>query len=359
MEKNLQECDTDNLDIPNTPSEFSFVDVSLLDHDSLLQKIDDTEEENFLNTNSVIRGSFSNILNKSIENTNKSPTNLIKVENSEEDAIREANKRKWREKFAKNYRKKYNCDLCFSVFTKFSKLLEHDRVEHKDLVGDNVCPQCNQVFISNYRLEVHIDIKHKEKQFSCDVCGLSSVSKKSLEVHKLRHSGRFVCNVCGVAKSTARSLQDHTRSHSEEKSFQCNTCQRAFKQKQSLEHHLKTHNPHLQPDFQCTICSKTFKSASCLNIHKTTHSTENLAICDVCGKTFKNKNTLYIHKLNHKEKRHLCMVCDKMFTTKNLLSRHLQTHGPRNIVCTICGKSFNRDYALRKHLKSHNKNTSI
>lgn len=354
LQNNLDGCDSEILDIPNTPSDFSLVDVSLLDHDSLLEKIDDSERDILPNNESVISTSFSTILNKNCENAKKYVTNQEDlITKLQDDIIKEAKQIKWREKYAKQYRKKYNCDLCFKVFTKYSKLLEHDRVDHKDIVREDICLQCNQIFVSNYRLKVHTDVKHKEKLFNCDICGLSSVSKKSLEVHKLRHSGRFVCDVCGVAMSTSRSLQDHIRSHSEDKSFKCETCQRCFKQQQSLDLHVKRHNPHLLPEYQCSICCKVFKNSHQLNIHKTTHNNENSTMCEICGKTFKNKSTLYIHKLTHKEKKHVCMTCNKMFTTKNLLTRHLQTHGPGNFVCLVCDKPFNRNDTLKNHMKLH------
>lgn len=283
----------------------------------------------------------------------------LRGEDIEESKKVEANLTKWRQKYLRIYAKNYECCVCSCIFTTFNKLLLHDRTVHKDIAVKEMCSKCNQLFISKQRLDTHIHLKHKEKVYECEICGLKSVSEKSLKVHRLRHSGKFQCNICSTFTSSQSSLEDHIRTHSSDRTYCCEICDQAFKQRQSLHHHMKSHMSNSGIEFMCNFCSCTFKNLDTLKKHKDSHNNGMVFICEVCGAVLKSKSSLNVHKLNHNEKKHICMVCDRGFFTSNLLKRHMLIHFTRPFVCSICKQSFNRADTLSLHMKTHSSSQTI
>ncbi|XP_054273697.1 zinc finger protein 90-like [Macrosteles quadrilineatus] len=353
LEKNLQ-SKSDNLE---TSSDFGLGDVSLLEHDSLFNSIDGFKDGNIVGNDLITSKPFSS-LNNNCENIGNWNKREEQLENEAEDTVLRENKRsKWREKYSRIYLKKYNCELCSNVFSKFSQLLQHDRVDHKDTDKTVACDKCGKLFISKHRLETHHRMKHGDKIYECDICGLKSVSEKSLKVHKTRHSKRFICDVCGLVTNSNRSLQDHKLAHMDAQSrpvYVCDICHRTFKNKQWFDTHMLTHTTD-KTEWKCKECDKEFKNLQSFNRHKSAHSDEKTAVCEECGAVLKNKMTLYIHKLKHKEKQHMCQLCDKLFQTKNLLNRHMTVHLNPSHRCSICNRVFSRNDILKKHLKTHHK----
>uniref|UniRef100_A0A1B6KBF5 Protein krueppel n=1 Tax=Graphocephala atropunctata TaxID=36148 RepID=A0A1B6KBF5_9HEMI len=350
--------------LPETSPDFSFVDISLLEQDSLFQKLEDTQQECLPSNRPIVEDSNPTLLEDNPICTRTGQTSVNEKESNiqnEKEAQKEQNKIILRKKYLNIYSKKYKCDLCEIVFTKFSGLLHHDKVDHKNMIPDEMCVICGKLFVTKHRLDMHKNLKHRGKIYECDVCGLKSVSEKSLKVHKVRHSARFVCSVCNFVSSTNRSLQDHLNIHKIESSYSCEVCQRTFKQKQSLEHHLKNHDDDQVLRAKCDVCFKKFKTFNMLRKHKISHNKEIygdirstcMSVCEICGLTFKTNSALYTHKLSHYEKRHMCMVCDKLFYTKNLLRRHMLVHGEHSFACKVCNKSFSRVDTLSLHLNTH------
>ncbi|KAG8318073.1 zinc finger protein 43-like [Homalodisca vitripennis] len=360
LEKNSQNSASTCLDLPETSSDFSFVD-SLLEHDSLFQKLEDAQHE-CLQSNKPLSDSNPTLHKDDYISTHDDPTNKsekeLKIQN-EEAAQKVLSKLNFRKKYFNFYSKKYKCDICGTVFTKYSSLLHHDKVDHKNMIPEEMCGICGKLFVTKIRLYMHKHLKHKVKMYECEICGMKSVSKKSLKVHKVRHSLRFVCNVCNFVASTNRSLQDHLNTHKTERMYRCELCHGTFKQQQALEHHLKTHDDDSVLRAKCDVCSKKFRTYDVLRKHKISHVTEvsgelkTAFICEICGKILKTKQSLYIHKSSHSEKHHMCTVCDELFSTKNLLKRHMVVHGERLFACTLCDKSFNRADTLSLHLNTH------
>lgn len=347
-----QKCSTSKnskpLEIQETSSDFCLEDVSFLEHDSFFQKLDYKDDLTLVQDSLYSISSDCKNVQNNYENVNE-----LSDEAKEEGKKVEANLAKWRQKYLRIYAKNYECGVCSCIFTSFNKLLLHDRTEHKDIDKKKICCKCNQLFISKQRLDTHIHLKHKEKAYECEICGLKSVSEKSLKVHRLRHSSKFQCNICSTSTSSQSSLEDHVRTHSSDRTYRCEICDQAFKQRQSLHHHMKSHPCNSGIEFMCNICSSTFKNLDTLKKHKNSHNNEMGFICEVCGAVLKSKSSLSVHKLNHKEKKHTCMVCDRGFSTSNLLKRHMLVHFTRPFVCSICKKSFNRADTLSLHMKTH------
>ena len=82
------------------------------------------------------------------------------------------------------------------------------------------CPynSCNKVYYTKFNLRRHINSYHLElKNFKCDICSKSFVSKQNLKDHHYIHSGEkpFLCPEIG--------------------------CKKRFRQTSQLNVHLKTH----------------------------------------------------------------------------------------------------------------------
>lgn len=257
----------------------------------------------------------------------------------------------------KNYKKESNiklkidiselsCKLCPQPMTDFDAFLQHLITNHNEKVNKSLkdgfdpfriikdkilCPICSEEFRYLPILVKHINMKHS--------------------------NNKFMCNVCGRGFSTRSRLSGHLiYSHSETK--ECEICSEKFRNQEGLTRHkAKIHGKYY---IKCPQCLEMFpsqyqKERHLLVVHNTGHQ------CNYCGKLFTRNAFMkdHIRRFHFKEKNVECSICFERFFSTQRLKVHMVKHiGERNFHCDICGKKFLWKKNLTGHIASHNKQNS-
>lgn len=86
---------------------------------------------------------------------------------------------------------------------------------------DHFCMECDNVFTTAQKLDLHIAKKHSQQyHYFCDKCESRYTTSKALTLHRLRkHTPlRYFCSICDRGYSLNCDLQQHmTRGHSIER----------------------------------------------------------------------------------------------------------------------------------------------
>ncbi|KAK9736197.1 BED zinc finger [Popillia japonica] len=309
------------------------------------------------------------------------------------------------------------CDICNKSFKKKCYLASHKKVVHENR-SDFVCGLCNRLFLTKATLEMHetthtknyrfkcdscdkgyYRVVHKEefkqllpafevlrsdkedrqivtKGVSCDICGKTYSSKRSLWGHmKFIHKkkgkqivsdptklvkGKVPCDICGKIYSGQLSLKKHIRDIHEKRinsKGACDICNKSFRNPTYLAAHKKVVHEN-RSDFICGTCGKLCLTKATLEHHETTHTKDYRIRCDSCGKGCYSFAELEHHRaIKHKGEHLVCEECGKQFIDKSYYKRHVMTHKPEYIqkmlTCQICNKSMTyRGYKV--HMKKHN-----
>ena len=102
------------------------------------------------------------------------------------------------------------------------------------------CTVCNKVFHRNADLRKHVK-ETDHTGFACDVCNTRFVSRQDMVRHKTLHAGgrQFVCH-----KKSSPAAQQHRNRYTQdtgERFCTCDTCGMTFLTVRSLREHKKTH----------------------------------------------------------------------------------------------------------------------
>ncbi|XP_062130087.1 zinc finger protein ZIPIC [Drosophila sulfurigaster albostrigata] len=136
-----------------------------------------------------------------------------------------------------------NCDKCQRRFINEDQLRRHKHRIH--FGGDPyVCDVCQKGFVHASKLRMHQNRFHKKyTRWSCQMCSYSAPSKWDLKSHVASHSGdrNFICELCGVSTKSSSSLAVHRRTHSEP-TIKCPYCPNKYRETYLLNCHIaKSH----------------------------------------------------------------------------------------------------------------------
>ena len=168
-----------------------------------------------------------------------------------------------------------------------------------------ICKKCGKELDHARALRLHMQL-HKEKTFTCDVCGGKFYDRKGLEDHKnIKHTGKldFACEECEKRFPTSSYLTSHQRSHTDLKSYICKGCGKGFKTKKETDRHFIAIHTDIRP-LKCSYegCTKTFNLTARKNIHERTHTGDKPYKCTFCEKAFYRVSTLNKHTQIHTKK---------------------------------------------------------
>ena len=249
---------------------------------------------------------------------------------------------------AKHYEAFFTCDVCLSKFSRKDRFLRHMRLKHPN--GG-----------------------HGMLEFSCCDCGKSFTSFKLLEKHKKAVHGvglkaqkkiqkkRFLCMKCGEDFNLRVNFKIHHRNGIKEGApkYVCDQCNHSFCTRTSLIYHLQSE--HLGTgSVKCYKCCLKFETQDQLNNHtKKIHFQESYK-CDCCEKSFAKRENLIRHQIDHKSSDFMrcdfkCDKCNSLFTWKTSFQRHMKEIYNADMtvknVCNLCDKEFCTTKLLKAHMK--------
>ena len=88
---------------------------------------------------------------------------------------------------------------------------------HDDTPRPYVCTVCDKRFTQKRSLNEHKLIHSGGMLYPCTQCGKRFVSQSYLNLHKNLHTSRYKCTECGKHCRCSRDLAVHSRIHSGEK----------------------------------------------------------------------------------------------------------------------------------------------
>uniref|UniRef100_A0A182NHS8 Transcription factor grauzone n=1 Tax=Anopheles dirus TaxID=7168 RepID=A0A182NHS8_9DIPT len=221
------------------------------------------------------------------------------------------------------------CPVCeMKLRTKVTLVQHMDMHLHPDKYR---CAVCGEVY---QNMKEHMQNKHEERQFSCDLCSSRFPFKKRLVVHmkKMHAEKNVTCDQC--QKSFTRyTIEDHRRSVHMAR-FVCEHCPKTFKIRFRLQKHMQEHDKSLRVStcVPCPTCGQVMGDKYILRQHiRHMHAEQQAVDCGTCGKTFKNNRNLKVHLANVCMKPvqlHPCAICGKAFRHKNKLKDHMASCTP-------------------------------
>lgn len=167
------------------------------------------------------------------------------------------------------------------------------------------CEHCRKTFSENYKLKMHLQVKHGTLRYSCELCSKEFGTKQGLKYHKLSgHGGepKFVCEECGQKFYSKCMYEGHMNKHKGVKPFSCRDCDKRFYYQTEISVHKKycgiDRTPKEKPDkYICHICGDEFKKKQILTEHVNgRHGVVGNYNC-ICGANFKWRNSLRSHKM--------------------------------------------------------------
>uniref|UniRef100_A0A182J8T8 Transcription factor grauzone n=1 Tax=Anopheles atroparvus TaxID=41427 RepID=A0A182J8T8_ANOAO len=187
------------------------------------------------------------------------------------------------------------CPVCeMKLRTKITLWKHMDMHTNPDKYRCKVCSEVHQ------NMKEHMQNKHEERQFSCDLCRSKFPFKTRLVKHmKKMHAEKDVpCDQCQKS-FTKYTIEDHKRSVHTAR-FVCEHCPKTFKIRFRLQKHMQEHDKSLRTSTSvpCPICDQVMSDKYILRQHilrQHTHNEGQAVDCDTCGKTFKNKRNLSLH----------------------------------------------------------------
>ncbi|XP_032242971.2 zinc finger protein 91 [Nematostella vectensis] len=247
----------------------------------------------------------------------------------------------------------YTCQVCDKVFSRVSSYKTHVRFHSKDTTGWK-CHHCDEFFSTHVYLVEHQESVLGEREFTCEVCDKSLLTRAHLKRHTMNHKKSPSCSSCKETFCSEGELKEHLSNRCE--SLKCKICDKSFSHIGALKAHAKTHGKSVGENTVCVTCSQVFSSLQEYQEHARSHQTQSSFECTECGKLFSRNKALKRHRLVHTSgSKFSCAICNKAFKTKHHMERHSKIHSRdiEGIACPRCEKSFRSEAQLKRHLSEH------
>lgn len=106
----------------------------------------------------------------------------------------------------------HTCPICQKTFPYVTYLIEHKKT-HKFLTQEHKCSQCHKVYPCEYRLDIHMKIKHNEDKV-CHLCderfgSICDYKNHLSNIHNITSPGN-ICPSCG-SYFPSRTIKRHVR----------------------------------------------------------------------------------------------------------------------------------------------------
>ena len=169
------------------------------------------------------------------------------------------------------------CSQCGNSYKNEEILARHNRIHlreqgatvddtsgnYKDLYF--TCDHCEKKFASKEGWSLHIRTVHSnvKENWTCEVCGISFITRERLGRHKILHHStdeRYNCKYCDKRCSTTAWLKRHIASNHEAPRFKCSFCDKSFTFRSKLEGHENEHKG-VKP-YSCNICGLSYHNIS-------------------------------------------------------------------------------------------------
>ena len=191
----------------------------------------------------------------------------------------------------------------------------------------------------------------------CDLCDGNPMTKRQLEMHKLRYHDNFEKECCGKKYFYYLSYNAHVKKCHD--LLQCELCDERFRTRTEKELHKRiVHHCKEKPTgYNCSFCGKTFNDRGNHRRHiRQVHTDLRPFKCKVCERDFSDKGNLNRHiKAKHEGARQQCPQCSQtvVFGT---LKRHINTFHTKLIYqCQSCDRDFKSKYGLSSHVNEKHK----
>ncbi|KAL3882453.1 hypothetical protein ACJMK2_028791 [Sinanodonta woodiana] len=284
--------------------------------------------------------------------------------------------------------RRFNCSECGLNFRQKIHLERHIKYKHE--VKNIKCPLCEYTCANeNPDLKIHIKRRHMPEadgtitSFTCDECGLMTVSRRDLRQHKKFHKRgpelKLFCEHCSFVTDCESRLRRHMFIHTKEKPFQCGLCEYKATQKEHVLRHMRSqHQIHVERHLRKNSTDSSKSNSQCGDSDKETEkdlklfdkadysSTDKIFACNHCTMKFVKLINLYKHLYTqHKQvmpnpdgQEYQCVVCDFRTNNKKNLLVHMRKHNiqdqtpPSHVYsCVLCRYMNPRRRNLFQHMK--------
>lgn len=236
--------------------------------------------------------------------------------------------------------KTYPCGDCTLVLSTSGSLKRHRLTSHSENLA---CEYCDET-CSKSTVDKHMETKHPDKSFICDLCQEPYKTFDLITTHILANHALgkpFRCGHCGISFEEKIYRRIHINQlHKIKSDWACLHCGLKCYSRVALKDHL-------------AICVKILEQETGVTIKMDSKT------CEYCKETFMNRNDLANHKLRMHTSKYDCPLCASKFTIKKKFEAHVKRHKdvPRPYKCDQCDASYGKPAHLQSHIiRTHTKN---
>lgn len=237
---------------------------------------------------------------------------------------------------------------------------EKQMIEMK--IDEKTCKYCDKTFMKERNLKIHIQAIHSDNKFECELCFKVFSFKSAKERHlKVVHYNQkqHQCNVCEKSFGTRYDLKNHSnhyhnRNPEQRGNYHCEKCSKDFVSSSALSRHQKGVHENIKQkgprDYRCRICREVLANKYQKEKHMAQVHLDGRKIkrsCGFCKMEYQYFADFRDHIESHKDIS-ICITCGKSFTNAEEYYTHVECHKKidvqlRRFICDICGhKLFNK-----------------